>query len=106
MIVAIVLAFASAAGAQKIQKAVEAYNRGIELQESGDVQNALPAYDLAIQMDPRMAYPYNNRANLKLAMGDPRGAIADLTKVIELSPRHPLSYYNRGNIYLDLQQYD
>src|SRR5687767_943771 len=92
--------------AQNAQKAVDAYNRGLELQDSGDTANALAAYDLALRLNPKMLDAYNNRANLKLASGDQNGAIEDFTKVIELTSGHALSYYNRGNIYLELQRYD
>ena len=92
--------------AQNAGKAAEIYNKGLELQQSGDAENALAAYDRAIALNPKMLDAYNNRATIKLAAGDSAGAIADLTKVIELSPKHPLSFYNRGCIYLDMQNMD
>ncbi|MEP7148727.1 MAG: tetratricopeptide repeat protein [Acidobacteriota bacterium] len=94
------------AAAQNAGKAAEIYNRALELQQAGDTQNALAAYDRAIALNPKMLDAYNNRATIKLAAGDSAGAIADLTKVIELSPKHPLSFYNRGCIYLDMQTMD
>ena len=98
--------FTIAAFGQNAGNAVEAYNRGLEFQDQGDVQRALAAYDKAISLNPKMLDAYNNRANLKLANGDIGGALADLSKVIELTPGHPLSFYNRGNIYLERNDYD
>lgn len=91
---------------QDVSKAAEAYNRGLQLQDAGDADNAVRAYDLAIAANPKMADAYNNRANIKLARGDADGALADFSKVVEITPRHPLGYYNRGNIYLEKGDYD
>jgi tetratricopeptide (TPR) repeat protein len=105
VLLAALLVFSSlAAHSQSAQKAVDAYNSGLELQSRGALSEALAAYDLALKHDPRMLDAYNNRANIKLEMGDGAGALADLTKIIELSDGHPLSYYNRGNLYKDLER--
>ncbi len=101
-----VLLASVAAYSQSLEKAVEAYNSGLELQSRGSLAEALAAYDIAIKNDPRMLDAYNNRANIKLEMGDGVGALADLTKIIELSQGHPLSYYNRGNLYKDLERHN
>ena len=91
---------------QNAAKAVEAYNRGLEFQDRGEVQKALQSYDEAIRLNPKMLDAYNNRATLKLANGDTTGALADLSRIIELTPNHPLSFYNRGNVYLERNEYD
>ena len=102
----ILFAFSINVFSQNAAKAVEAYNRGLELQNAGDADNAFVAYTAAIAANPRMADAYNNRANIRQLRGDRDGAIADLSKVVEIAPTHGLSYYNRGNIYLEKGDYD
>jgi tetratricopeptide (TPR) repeat protein len=94
------------ASAQNRQKAVEAYNQGLTLQSRGLLKEAVAAYDVAIQNDPRMLDAYNNRSNIKLELGDRDGALADLTKAVEATNGHALSFYNRGNLYLSLEDND
>lgn len=100
VLVFIVLMAAASVFAQDAGKAAEIYNQGLQLQERGDLANALLAYDKAVSLNPKFADAYNNRANIKLSRGDIDGALADLSAVIAIDPKHPLSYYNRGNIYL------
>ena len=102
----VAFACASAALAQDISKAAEIYNRGLELQQSGNVDAVLLEYERAIALNPKMANAYNNRANIKLSRNDLAGAIADYTKVVELNPKHGLSYFNRGNIHLQQNNTD
>jgi tetratricopeptide (TPR) repeat protein len=94
------------ASAQNSSKAVEAYNSGLDLQNRGSLVEALAAYDRAISFNPKMLDAYNNRATIKLSVGDSAGALADLAKVIELTSNHPLSFYNRGSVYLELGKHD
>ncbi len=91
---------------QDQSKAVEAYNRGLQLQNTGNNAKAILEYDIAIKANPKMVDAYNNRAVIKLAGGDMNGAIADFSKSIEIDKLRPLSYYNRGNVYLGNEQYD
>lgn len=106
LIPVLILVLSVIGSAQKLSKALEAYNQGLEFQDRGDVANALRLYDQAIELDPRLLDAYNNRANLKIAAGDLVGAIADFSKAIEIEPKQGLSYYNRGNIYLEQGEYD
>jgi tetratricopeptide (TPR) repeat protein len=54
---------------QKSEKASDYYNRGLQKQDSGDLEGALAAYDKALELQPRLAEAYNNRANIKLQGG-------------------------------------
>jgi tetratricopeptide (TPR) repeat protein len=60
--------------AQNAGKAAEIYNQALELQQAGDSQRALAAYDRAIALNPTMLDAYNNRATMKLAAGDSAGS--------------------------------
>src|SRR5688572_5630077 len=103
---ALLFVFSLTVLAQNRQKAIEAYNQGLTLQSRGMLKEAVAAYDIAIQNDPKMLDAYNNRSNLKLELGDKDAALADLTKAVEATNGHALSFYNRGNLYLSLEEYD
>lgn len=68
-------------------------------------KEAIAAYTLAIQENPRDASNYNNRASAYDNSGDKRKAIEDYTKAIEFGPKDDLYLNNRAGVYLDLQEY-
>ena len=74
-------------------------NRG-RLEADGGDPNALPNamrdYNLAIQLFPRYAMAYNNRANARGQASDLPGAIEDLTKAVTLDSTYALGFSNLG----------
>jgi tetratricopeptide (TPR) repeat protein len=58
----------------------------------------------ALNINPRHALAYNNRANDKLRKGDFAGALADCNESIALDSSAALPYYNRGYVYMNLGQ--
>jgi tetratricopeptide (TPR) repeat protein len=65
--------------------------RGDDRKEAGFLDSALEDYDIAIQLDPRIARAYRSRGSIKEAQGDLDAAIADCTKAIELDPEDPIA---------------
>ena len=70
--------------------------RGIEKAKKGDMDGALADFNRAIELDPKNAAAYYNRASAKMLKKDAAGAIADYTRVIELDPKNVGAYNNRG----------
>src|SRR5436309_2081100 len=70
--------------------------RGIEKAKKGDLDGALADFNRAIELDPKNAAAYYNRASAKMLKKDADGAIADYTRVIELDPKNVGAYNNRG----------
>jgi tetratricopeptide (TPR) repeat protein len=70
--------------------------RGDDRKEAGFLESALEDYDIAIQLDPRIARAYRSRGDVKHAQGDLDAAIADCTKAIELDPEDPIAWRYRA----------
>lgn len=61
-----------------------------------DYSDVIADLDVAIQLNPNLAFAYYDRANVKCMSRDFAGAIDDYSKSIELGPELPQAYYNRG----------
>ncbi len=70
--------------------------RGIELSRSGREQPAVEAFSMAIQMEPKLADPYVNRAIVFIRLKEWRKAEADCTKAIALDTDNARSYHQRA----------
>lgn len=53
------------------------FNKGNDLLTSKDYQNAIYAFDKAIELDPNLYYIYASRAEAKVELGDYKSALAD-----------------------------
>src|SRR5438477_630609 len=67
----------------------------VQLQR-GDFDGAIPDFNRAIELDPKFAMAFSNRAGAKSGRGDLEGAIADCTRALELKPNNPSAYQNRA----------
>jgi tetratricopeptide (TPR) repeat protein len=75
------------------QTAIQFNQAGGAKYQAGDYQGALADYNKAIELDPKLAMGYNNRAFLKNnRLKDYQGALADYNKAIELDPKYAAAY--------------
>ena len=65
-------------------------------------EEAVGAYDKAIELNPDYADAYRKRGTVKLALDDYEGAIEDYTQSIKLNSGSAWVYYNRGLVKLTL----
>jgi tetratricopeptide (TPR) repeat protein len=72
----------------------------------GRNDEALVAYNKAIELMPRDADYWNNRGAVKIQKGDWAGAIADCTHAVELNPRQRDAFSNRAFAYSSTGQYN
>ncbi len=70
----------------------EAYKK----QAAGDIEGALKAIDKAIELNPKEADLYRQRAQINMAAKDPKAAIADYTKALGLNSKDASSFYDRA----------
>jgi tetratricopeptide (TPR) repeat protein len=71
----------------------------------GEYQQAITDYDHAIQLDPKFALAYDNRATAYHNLGQYQRAIADYDHLIELGSRNAALYNRRGLAYFNLKEY-
>jgi tetratricopeptide (TPR) repeat protein len=86
--------------------ATEAYNRGVDKYQAGDLKGALADFDEAIRLQDDFVSAYVNRANIKDDLGDPSGALVDYATALKYEQSDPNIYYNRGLTYSRLKQYE
>jgi tetratricopeptide (TPR) repeat protein len=87
------------------RQAIEQYNRGTKLHQTGDLEGAIAAYTRALEIDKKYADAYNNRGVAYTSQKNFNAAAADFTESIKLAPTNA-AYNNRGSIYFSQQKID
>jgi len=83
-----------------------AYNNlGIALYDQGRLDEAIAAYETAINIEPR-ASRYNNLGNALRDLGRPEEAIEAYRTAIDLDPTDPFPYNGLGNVLDDLERWE
>ncbi len=80
-------------------------DNGIALYTEGKYEQAISEFNIAINIAPYYAKPYNNRGLVYNVMGEYDRALADYNKAIELDPNYIMAYSNRGIFYRSLGKY-
>jgi tetratricopeptide (TPR) repeat protein len=62
------------------------------------LDGAIADFSHAIELDPKDAIAYSNRAHAKRLKKDAAGALADCTRAIELDPNFAEAYFERGTL--------
>lgn len=86
--------------------AVDFYERGLAFFECGELENALAAFDEALQIEPLMAQAHNGRGAVLLPRGEFDSAMAEFNESIRLDPCFCKPYVNRGLAYHSLGEYE
>src|SRR5574340_1041228 len=82
------------------------FQKGIEFEDNNQFNNAIAAYDKAIELDPKNAGGvYNNRAILYKNLGEHKKALSDITQSIKLNPNNCNAYDTKGNIYAKFKDF-
>ena len=68
-------------------------------------EQALSAYDRAIQLDPDNVTAYVNRGTVNIELGQYKEAVSDFDEAIRLNPSYADAYVNRGTVNIELGQY-
>ncbi len=89
-----------------MQQALEHYNRGVALQESARLDEALAAYETAIALKPDLVEAHNNRGNVLAGLNRRDEALASYGRAIVLRPDFAEAHDNRGVTLYELGRYD
>ena len=84
------------------QDATFFFQQGRSLEGQGKYNEALAAFDKAIELDPKNPNPYIFKGNIKFQQGDLKGALVAFDQAIELDPKNPYPYIIGGNIKFEL----
>jgi tetratricopeptide (TPR) repeat protein len=85
----------------------ESYNeKGITYIARSLYDQAIEAFNQAIEINPRYANAYCIRGFAYENKGEYERALLDYTKTIEINPRHANAYSNRGIVYYYKKEYD
>ena len=90
------LASGCGSGGSPEAEARREYERGLELQELGNLPDALEAFGSAIQLDPDMPDLYTARGYVYYLYGATSSALADLNRALEINSDSSQAYYYRG----------
>jgi tetratricopeptide (TPR) repeat protein len=71
-------------------------NRGVALEERGDLAAAAAEYDQSIRIDPTFAESWWARANIRAGRSELREALSDYDEAIRLNPSEPKYRFNQG----------
>jgi len=88
------------------KEAVEHYNRGIELHQSGFVPQAVAEYKAAIEADPRMEEAYSNLGVIYAAQHSYAKAKDAFTQAYQLKPNRPTTLNGLGTVLYALKKFD
>ena len=67
--------------------------------EQGNCDKAIADYTRAIELNPKLAEAYNNRAYIYMVKKEYGAALADLNEALQLRPDYVNALMNRGDIY-------
>ncbi|MDI6743782.1 MAG: tetratricopeptide repeat protein [Thermodesulfovibrionales bacterium] len=85
--------------AVKILSAIDWFENGCVLVNSGNPQKAVEAFMKAIKLTPNNEKFYVFRGNAYGEAGNNQHAVKDITKALKLNPKYVRAYLSRGNAY-------
>lgn len=88
------------------KNSIEFYAKAVSLFILDQTDKAIKECTKAIELDPKFALAYNDRAYLYYNKKEYRLAIQDSAKAIELNPKFALAYSNRAGYYKNEEEYD
>ena len=93
---AVVASGCVSSGASPEVKARQEYERGLKLQDRGNLPEAMAVYDSALELDPSMSEAYAALGYVHYLYGATSDALVDLNRAIDLNPDSAQAYYYRG----------
>jgi len=96
----------TSAGAQSaVTEAQKAFNRGVELQQRGDLQGARQAYEAALKLAPQRVDALSNLGLVFSQLGQSERAIQCLQDALNLDPKQDAVRFNLGIAHMRAGQF-
>ena len=80
--------------------------RGVNLLQNGELNNALKIFENLSKKEPRWAEPINKIATIKFLMGDYLGSVNDIKLTLQIEPRHFGAISGLVQINMHLQNFN
>ena len=80
--------------------------KGVALVIEGKYNEAIEAFNKAIELNPKDAVAYNNRGAAYGQTGNYKQQIEDSTKALQINPKDAVAFNNRGVAYGELGNYE
>ncbi len=80
--------------------------KGVALVMEGKYNEAIEAFNKAIELNPKDAVAYNNRGAAYGQTGNYKQQIEDSSKALQLNPKDAVAFNNRGVAYGELSNYE
>ena len=101
-----VAAFVAALYMTSVQKSKEQWlDEGNQLYDHAHYQEALQAYERAIQLDPNFAEAHDARGDALSSLERSQEALAAYEQAIQLDPNYAHAYEGEGNVFYNLKLY-
>src|SRR5713226_6246217 len=101
-----VSAFIAALHMSSVQRSKEQWlDEGNQLYNHAHYQEALQAYERAIQLDPGFAEAHDARGDALFCLNRPQEALAAYERAIHLDARYAHAYEGKGSLLYDLKHY-
>ncbi len=84
----------------------EYHNLGNALQESGKFDEAVIAYQKAVELNPDFSWSYHCLGDVLVKLERWEESIVAYNKAVELNPEFSWSYHNLGDVLLKLEQWE
>ena len=80
------------------------YNKGLALDNLDKSDEAIKAYDKAIEINPQYSDAWNNKGIALDNLNKSDEAIKAYDKAIEINPHNSIAWYNKGNALYKLSK--
>ena len=80
--------------------------KGVALVIEGKYNEAIEAFNKAIELNPKDAVAYNNRGAAYGQIGNYKQQIEDSSKALQINPKDAVAFNNRGVAYGELGNYE
>ena len=91
---------------QRQDPSIDYTSRGLSHLQKEQIDDAISAFDKAIELNPGNSVAYFSRGKAYYRQGKIENAISDYNRAIEISPKFTAAYQNRGYAYYAIDNYE